>query len=305
MLTTPTHKTYLARWIFCVVAYSVSFTFDIKGNTWSLKMNTSVLVVLVAFLAVAQSKSVSDNDLGKFFIFNVRFCIVTLNWLVHLWGPPSVTETFISKGTSKMNSSSSQTQMKINLKWIRIWLDFVYKMAILFAREKLDCYIINYLLLHFTSKIGIVFLLIFFSVECVKNSVHRGGSTWASNPLSAGTPQGRYTPWAGTPSWAGTPPGQVQPPGKVHPLDRYPLPLVMNGQYASYCNAFLFFIIFSRKTFRTSDGKEMGFPSRSVTLFLDYIFHLFLAIHVIYLFIYLFCTQNKTCLGFIFLTKNK
>ena len=90
---------------------------------------------------------------------------------------------------------------------------------------------------------------VIFSVACVKNSVHRGGSTWAGTspgqvhplgrytPLSRYTPLGRYTPrqvhllgrytpqqvhhpGRYTPSQAGTPHSQAGTalPRQVHPF---------------------------------------------------------------------------------------
>ena len=79
---------------------------------------------------------------------------------------------------------------------------------------------------------------VIFSVACVKNSVHRGGSTWAGASSEAGTPPSRYRhppgqvyppspgqvplwqvhPLAGTPPRAGTSPSAGTPPRQVHPL---------------------------------------------------------------------------------------
>ena len=111
---------------------------------------------------------------------------------------------------------------------------------------------------------------VIFSVACVKNSVHSGGSTWAGTPCrytprqvhpQTGTPHprqvhltpGRYTPWQVHPPgrytpWAGSPLGKY-----THPLDRYTLQAGTSPQssacweiwatsrrYTSYWNAFLF-----------------------------------------------------------------
>ena len=84
---------------------------------------------------------------------------------------------------------------------------------------------------------------VIFSVACVKNSVHRGG-TWAGTPRTGTSPlhrypQGRYTPLgrytpgqvhppctgtprAGTPPLAGTPPGRYIPPAQVPPGQVHP-----------------------------------------------------------------------------------
>ena len=69
---------------------------------------------------------------------------------------------------------------------------------------------------------------VIFSVACVKNSVHRRGT-------SSGTPpRGRYTqpPWAGTPGQV--PPGRYPPglipPGHVHPPQVHPLAGTPPGQ---------------------------------------------------------------------------
>ena len=80
---------------------------------------------------------------------------------------------------------------------------------------------------------------------CVKNSVHRGGNTWAGTsprqvqPPGQVHPPGRYSPRQVPPGrytpWPGTPPRQVHPPGQVlpqavtspwagTPRGRYPLP---------------------------------------------------------------------------------
>ena len=105
------------------------------------------------------------------------------------------------------------------------------------------------LLLPPAKKLGKVI----FSVACVKNSVHGGGSTWQVppgqvsppgqvppgqvHPLVRYTPQGRYTPPRQAPlgrytPWAGTPPRQVHPQ-QVPPLQRYPLAGTPQGSYTS------------------------------------------------------------------------
>ena len=90
----------------------------------------------------------------------------------------------------------------------------------------------------------------------VCHSVHRGGSTWAGTPLDqVHPPPGRYTPLdqvhpSPPPPRPGTPPwDQVHPRDQLHaprpgtPLDPQSSACweiwATNGQYASYCNAFL------------------------------------------------------------------
>ena len=46
---------------------TVGFAFGIKEDISSLKMNSSVLVIFVAFFVIVQSKSLLDkNELGRF-----------------------------------------------------------------------------------------------------------------------------------------------------------------------------------------------------------------------------------------------
>ena len=116
---------------------------------------------------------------------------------------------------------------------------------------------------------------VIFSVACVKNSVHSGGSTWAGASSEAGTPPSRYRhpPWAGVPPspgqiplwqvhppgkytprastpragtspWAGTPPGQVHTPGSIACQEIR----TTSGRYASYWNAFLLYVFFAKKS---------------------------------------------------------
>ena len=55
---------------------------------------------------------------------------------------------------------------------------------------------------------------VIFSEACVKNSVHRGGSTWAGPPRPGTPPGTRHTP-----PGLGTPPGtRYNPWDQVHPL---------------------------------------------------------------------------------------
>ena len=64
---------------------------------------------------------------------------------------------------------------------------------------------------------------VIFSVACVKNSVHGGGTRAGTPPGQVHPPGrytpprqvhplGRYTPLGRYPPWAGTPPGQLHPP---------------------------------------------------------------------------------------------
>ena len=58
---------------------------------------------------------------------------------------------------------------------------------------------------------------------------------WGRHPPGR-HPLGRHSPGQ-TPPWADTSPGQTSPPGKHPPPDGY-----CSGRYASYWNAFLYFI---------------------------------------------------------------
>ena len=70
---------------------------------------------------------------------------------------------------------------------------------------------------------------VIFSEACVKNSLHRVGSTWGPPPPlryqahtpEQQTPSGRHTPPPpGAPPQPGTPPDQVHPLDQVHPPDQ-------------------------------------------------------------------------------------
>ena len=88
---------------------------------------------------------------------------------------------------------------------------------------------------------------VIFSVACVKNSVHKGGSTWAGTPRQvhpsactpqAGTHPGRYTPQAGTPLVRYTPDRYT--PWEIPPQSSACWEIwAASGRYASYWNAFL------------------------------------------------------------------
>ena len=64
---------------------------------------------------------------------------------------------------------------------------------------------------------------VIFSVACVKNSVHGGGSTWVGTPGQVHPPGQVQPPGRYTPGQVHHPPGQV-PLWQVHPLDRYTTP---------------------------------------------------------------------------------
>ena len=88
---------------------------------------------------------------------------------------------------------------------------------------------------------------VIFSVVCVKNSVQRGGSTWAGtpprqvHPPGTGTLPGRYTPQAGTPPSRYTPWDRLAPPRSSACWEIQ----VTSRQFASYWNAFLLHISIS------------------------------------------------------------
>ena len=90
---------------------------------------------------------------------------------------------------------------------------------------------------------------VIFSVACVKNSVHRGGTSSGTPQVGTPNPPGQVPPWSHTP-WAFTPLGMYTPhrytPGQVHPPGRYTPRTstcweiwATSGRYASYWNAFL------------------------------------------------------------------
>ena len=97
---------------------------------------------------------------------------------------------------------------------------------------------------------------VIFSVACVKNSVHRGGTSSSTPPPRAGTPNppgqvppgryplGRYPPGLISPGHL--PPGHRYTPRAGTPLGRYTPRTstcweiwATSGRYASYWNAFL------------------------------------------------------------------
>ena len=89
---------------------------------------------------------------------------------------------------------------------------------------------------------------VIFSQACVENSVHRGGGCLPqcmlgytpreqTHPPGADLPGSRHPPEQTPPLWEQTPPEQTPPPGPDCSIRS------TSGRYASYWNAFLFFIL--------------------------------------------------------------